>query len=129
MKKIGLVFMFFSMLLTISSCGDDNGLVGTKWLCYFTEEEDDRVLHVDATMLFESESSGSLYVKMKVTENGSLVFTYPEQTNPFTYTYDGNKSGTITTVSDGFTETAVFSVDGNEMVVIDSEDTMTFVKQ
>ena len=134
MKRFGLVIVSFFMILVLASCGDDSGLVGTKWRCYFTRTDEDGnnqnvFLQVDGTFLFENETSGTMDFKMNIIENGVVIYTIPELINPFTYTYDGSESGTITTVGEGLFDTGSFYIEGNEMVFTASEDTMTFVKQ
>ncbi len=127
MKKLIYVALMTFVMIGMTSCGKEKDLTGTKWLGLYSQTDEELGMTFSATIILEftSETDG----KISINAFGEMI------TSPFTYTYDGEGSGTITIVEglDGEVAdvtTVKFTIDGDTMTATDDEGvSVVFKKQ
>jgi hypothetical protein len=137
MKKILSVLMMTFVLIGMSSCSKDKDLSGTSWKGHMHESKtvtmyDETVVYTldaDVLITFTSEEAGTV----KTTGTYSMDdMTLPvNQTNGFTYTYDGKGEGTMTAKDPdtGVDVTSRFTIDGDVLTLYDGDEKLELKKQ
>lgn len=126
------------MLLT-TSCKKDVDLTGTTWNYSETTTETyegmSMTITANADMIFTSETAGKIVVNSTANFMGQTM-ELENATTDFTYTFDGESAGTITSTvtndnGETETETVNFTYDGEAetITVVDDDFTMVFNKK
>lgn len=144
MKKFFYFAMMAIVTLGMTACGSDddaNGpLVGSQWSYEesYSETEDGVTYEsvMTATLKFTNETQGQLVMSGSYTVNGQPMGPSYDETQAFTYVYDGSATegrGTMTAIDEetGESMNAPFVVNGDQLsmtdIDIETGETMTVV--
>lgn len=144
MKKILYFALMTFVMIGVSACSKDKDLTGTKWVGQFTETDNGLTMTADVTVEFTTETAGKMTVMFVMTDElrelfAALGMTDEEiaemmnadnSTVDFTYTYDGEGKGTMSsTDEDGETTSIDFTIDDDKMTITEEGYSVVLTKQ
>ena len=144
MKNILYFALITFVMIGVSACSKDKDLTGSKWVGQVTETENGLTMTVDVTVEFTTETAGKMTVMFVMTDElrelfAALGMTDEEiaemmnadnSTVDFTYTYDGEGKGTMSsTDEDGETTSIDFTIDDDKMTITEEGHSVVLTKQ
>lgn len=144
MKKILYFALMTFVMIGVSACSKDKDLTGSKWVGQVTETDNGLTMTVDVTVEFTTETAGKMTVMFVMTDElrelfAALGMTDEEiaemknadnSTVDFTYTYDGEGKGTMSsTDEDGETTSIDFTIDDDKMTITEEGYSVVLTKQ
>lgn len=144
MKNILYFALITFVMIGVSACSKDKDLTGSKWVGQVTETDNGLTMTVDVTVEFTTETAGKMTVMFVMTDElrelfAALGMTDEEiaemmnadnSTVDFTYTYDGEGKGTMSsTDEDGETTSIDFTIDDDKMTITEEGYSVVLTKQ
>ena len=144
MKNILYFALITFVMIGVSACSKDKDLTGSKWVGQVTETDNGLTMTVDVTVEFTTETAGKMTVMFVMTDElrelfAALGMTDEEiaemmnadnSTVDFTYTYDGEGKGTMSsTDEDGETTSIDFTIDDDKMTITEEGHSVVLTKQ
>lgn len=144
MRNILYFALITFVMIGVSACSKDKDLTGSKWVGQVTETDNGLTMTVDVTVEFTTETAGKMTVMFVMTDElrelfAALGMTDEEiaemknadnSTVDFTYTYDGEGKGTMSsTDEDGETTSIDFTIDDDKMTITEEGYSVVLTKQ
>lgn len=144
MKKILYFALMTFVMIGVSACSKDKDLTGSKWVGQVTETDNGLTMTVDVTVEFTTETAGKMTVMFVMTDElrelfAALGMTDEEiaemmnadnSTVDFTYTYDGEGKGTMSSTDEDDETTSIdFTIDDDKMTITEEGYSVVLTKQ